>query len=73
MDLFKILITPADTTGYFIAGYAVFFLAMATYLASFVIRHRNLVRDYRLYLELSIEMEEKNEPNRSEVDNPSMH
>ncbi len=33
---------PADTLVYFIAGYAVIFLIMGIYLASLIIRYRNL-------------------------------
>jgi hypothetical protein len=36
--------TP-DTTGFMIAGYAVAFVIMGLYLASLVIRQRNLDRD----------------------------
>ncbi|MEW6027908.1 MAG: hypothetical protein ACOYZ8_15690 [Chloroflexota bacterium] len=37
--------TTPDTSGYMIAGYAIAFIVMAIYLASFVIRNRNLQRD----------------------------
>jgi len=36
--------TP-DTSIYMIAGYAIFFIVMVVYLASLVIRWRNLERD----------------------------
>ena len=36
--------TP-DTSIYMIAGYAIFFLVMVVYLASLIIRWRNLERD----------------------------
>ena len=37
--------TTPNTTGYMIAGYAVFFLVSAIYLFSLAIRNRNLRRD----------------------------
>jgi CcmD family protein len=43
--------TP-DTSGYLIAGYAVIFLVMAAYLASLVVRHRNLEQDFETLEEL---------------------
>jgi len=48
--------TTPDTTQYMILGYAVFFVVSAIYLASLVIRSRNLNRD----LETLAEMERKN-------------
>jgi hypothetical protein len=36
---------PPDTSSYMIAGYAIFFVLSAIYLASLVIRSRNLTRD----------------------------
>jgi hypothetical protein len=36
---------PADTLGYMIAGYVVIFTVMLAYLASLVIRRRNLRAD----------------------------
>lgn len=36
---------PPDTSGYMIAGYAVFFIISAIYLLSLVLRQRNLERD----------------------------
>jgi hypothetical protein len=36
---------PPDTSGYMIAGYAVFVVVMAIYLISFVARRRNLEQD----------------------------
>ncbi|MEA4909542.1 MAG: hypothetical protein VB089_18115 [Anaerolineaceae bacterium] len=36
---------PAETTGYMIAGYVVIFGTMLAYLASLVVRHRNLRAD----------------------------
>lgn len=38
-------VAPPDTSAYMIAGYVVFAVIMGIYLASFVIRHRNLQRD----------------------------
>jgi len=37
--------TTPDTSAYMIAGYTVFFVVGAIYLASLIIRHRNLQRD----------------------------
>jgi hypothetical protein len=37
--------TPADTLGYMLAGYGVIFGLMLVYLASLVIRWRNLRQD----------------------------
>ena len=45
---------PAQTVNYFIAGYVVIFGVMALYLASLIIRRRNLKQD----LEVLQEMEE---------------
>lgn len=36
---------PANTVGYFIAGYAVIFGTMLVYLVSLVVRTRNLNQD----------------------------
>ncbi len=38
---------PPDTSGYMIAGYVVFAVIMVIYLASFMIRHRNLEQDLK--------------------------
>ena len=46
--------TP-DTSGYMIAGYAIFFIVSVIYIVSLVIRHRNLERD----LETLEEMEKE--------------
>lgn len=44
--MFEILLqTTPDTSNYMIGGYAVFFTVMILYLASMVIRNRNLKRD----------------------------
>ncbi len=37
--------TPPDTSGYMVAGYAVFFVFTAIYLLSFLVRSRNLKQD----------------------------
>jgi len=37
--------TPPDTSAYMIAGYTVFFLIMAVYILSLLIRTRNLNQD----------------------------
>jgi hypothetical protein len=55
MDLLTLLTAPADTTAYYVAGYAVFFTVMILYLASFFIRHRNLKQEYDLLIELDQE------------------
>jgi hypothetical protein len=36
---------PAETTTYFIAGYVVIFGVMALYLASLILRRRNMQQD----------------------------
>jgi hypothetical protein len=43
--------TP-DTTSYMIGGYVVFFVVMALYLGSLILRHRNLVQDLAVLEEL---------------------
>jgi hypothetical protein len=43
---------PANTVGYFIAGYAIIFGTMALYLATLVVRWRNLLRDEAMLREL---------------------
>jgi hypothetical protein len=43
--------TP-DTSGYMIAGYAVFFIVSAIYLVSLIVRNRNLRRDLDMLEEL---------------------
>ncbi len=50
-------ITP-DTSGYMIAGYAIALTVMAIYLASLIIRWRNLNRD----LEMLAEMDKEKKP-----------
>ena len=59
MDLFKLLLATANTTNYYIAGYVVFFLVMTLYLASLVIRYRNLKQEFDLLNDLSSEMEQE--------------
>jgi len=49
---------PANTLNYMIAGYAVFFTAMILYLASLLMRYRNLKQD----LEVLEEIEPPDEP-----------
>ena len=51
MNIFSILQAPADTNGYFIAGYLVFFGVMIIYLASLYFRNRNLQEEYKLLTE----------------------
>jgi hypothetical protein len=55
MTLLSLLHVPADTTNYYIAGYAVFFTVMTLYLASMFIRNRNLKKEYDLLVELDQE------------------
>lgn len=55
MNLFSLLSAPAETTGYYIAGYIIFFLVMGIYLASLFIRTRNLQQEYELLVELEEE------------------
>jgi hypothetical protein len=43
---------PPDTLGYMIAGYAVFFTIALIYVASLVIRSRNLDQDLKTLQEL---------------------
>jgi preprotein translocase subunit SecF len=38
---------PPDTSAYMVAGYAVFFVISAIYLASFLVRRRNLEQDFK--------------------------
>jgi hypothetical protein len=44
--------TPANTVNYMIAGYSVIFGVMLVYLASLIIRHRNLRQDLNTLKEL---------------------
>jgi hypothetical protein len=46
---------PAETTNYYVAGYALFFTVMALYLVSFFVRNRNLKQEYALLEELECE------------------
>jgi len=50
-------ITP-DTSGYMVVGYAIAFAVMAIYLASLLIRWRNLNRD----LEMLADMDKEKKP-----------
>ncbi len=43
---------PADTLGYFIAGYGVIFGAMFIYLISLILRRKNLRQDEEMLREL---------------------
>ena len=43
---------PAETTGYFIAGYAVIFGVMFLYLISLLIRWRNQAQDLQILEEI---------------------
>ena len=55
MNLFSILNAPADTTGYYIAGYVIFFVVMTLYLLRLFLRDRNLKREYELLVDLEKE------------------
>ena len=44
--------TPAETTGYMIAGYAVIFGLMSAYLVSLMLRWRNLEQDLEVLEDL---------------------
>ena len=55
MILYSLLHAPAETTGYYIAGYVIFFLVMGIYLASLYLRSRNLQQEYELLVELEEE------------------
>ena len=46
---------PAETTGYFVAGYVVFFAVSALYLISIIMRFNNLKKDITLLEELDEE------------------
>ena len=48
---------PANTVNYMIAGYTVFFTVMILYLASLLVRNRNLKQD----LEVLQEVEQRDE------------
>jgi hypothetical protein len=54
MELFTFLLQqgPAETTNYFIAGYAIIFSVMGLYVASYFIRFRNLRQEIELLEEL---------------------
>ena len=55
MDLFSILMQPADTWNYFVMGYTVCFGVMGLYVASYFVRFRNLKRELALLEELDSE------------------
>jgi hypothetical protein len=44
--------TPPDTSQYMVAGYAISFATMLLYVASLIIRHRNLTRDVSMLEEM---------------------
>lgn len=50
---------PADTLGYMIAGYAVIFGVMLVYLASLVVRRRNLRQDEAMLAEIEKDKEKE--------------
>ncbi len=47
--------TTPDTSGYLIAGYAVFFIVSAIYLLSLYVRNRSLQRDLETLANLETE------------------
>jgi hypothetical protein len=47
--------TPPDTTAYMIAGFLLFTLIMVVYLASLVIRRRNLLQDLNMLELITVE------------------
>ncbi len=51
----SLLLTPAETTDYMIAGYVVIFAVMFLYLGSLALRRRSLERDIALLEELDEE------------------
>jgi hypothetical protein len=53
---------PAETTAYMIAGYAIIFGVMALYVASLMIRSRNLKQDLEVLAELGEDAELEEEP-----------
>ncbi len=50
---------PPDTSGYMIAGYIIAFFVMGIYVASLIIRWRNLNQDQQLLEELETERHKK--------------
>ncbi len=53
--LTSILLAPAETTRYMVAGYTVIFSVMLLYILSMVIRRRKLERDLALLTEMEQE------------------
>ena len=50
---------PANTLSYFVAGYVVIFVIMLIYLASLIVRWRNLVQDEKMLADLEKQEEQK--------------
>lgn len=48
---------PADTLSYMVMGYAVIFVVLLVYLASLIIRYRNLRQDEAILEDLEKEKE----------------
>ena len=46
---------PAETTAYMIAGYSVIFGVMLIYLASLLVRSKNLLRDLETLQEIELD------------------
>jgi hypothetical protein len=59
MEHTMFLETIPDTSGYMIAGYAVAFIVMAIYLASIIVRTRNLNQDLAMLESLEAENKSK--------------
>jgi hypothetical protein len=57
--MFFLLDPTPDTSGYMIAGYIVAFAVMGIYLASLIIRRRNLDQDQQMLEELEKESSKK--------------
>ena len=60
-----LLDAPPDTSAYMIAGYAVFFIAAAIYLASLLVRWRNLHQDMRTLESIEKDNQQKVKPVRA--------
>jgi hypothetical protein len=54
---------PADTLGYFVAGYVVFFVVTAIYLASLALRRRSLSQDLETLEDIASKEKSKPEAN----------
>jgi hypothetical protein len=57
MEMLLLQDTPADTTAYFIAGYAIIFGVMALYILSIYFRSRNSKQELEILKELEERIE----------------